>query len=89
MQKVRVVVEESYGVAGGVSLPFEDKARDLLKYAGIKVVGADAEDYDITLRIQAKGRARAPYHHITYSSASLYGLISLEIKGVPVYSDSF
>jgi len=35
---VRITVEQSYGIAKDVSLPFEDLAQRLLEYAGVKVV---------------------------------------------------
>ena len=89
---VKIMVEQSYGEAEGVSLPFEDIARRLCRYAGLEVVGVDAEDYDVTLKIQAKGSAvRAMYIPIgyQYSGASLSGSISLEIPRIPAYKKSF
>ena len=88
---VRIIVNQFYGEAKGVSLPFEYVAGRLLqKYARLKVVKADAKNYDVTLSIEAKGEAKSSERYPTnYSGASLSGTISLEIPNIPVYKKSF
>lgn len=98
---VRIVVEQSYGKVGGVSLPFEEVAKRFLgKYAGLKVVVTEGEHYDLKLKIEASGWARgAEYEQdrliktgktqYLYTGASLRGSISLEIPGIPSYKKSF
>ncbi len=89
---VRIVVDQSYGKAKGISLPFEDVARRVLEYAGLKTSGVDAKDYDVTLRIQAQGRAESFTYTpggTLYSGASVSGVISLEIPGISACKKSF
>jgi HEAT repeat protein len=89
---VRIVVSQSYEKAEDISLPFEDLAGKLFKYAGLKVVGADVKDYDVALKVQAKGKPLGTVQtekKIKYSGASLSGTISLEIPRLPDYKKSF
>ena len=99
---VKIIVNQSYGEAEGVSLRFEDIARRLCQYAYLEVVGADIKKYDVSLKIQAKGRAIGKEYEIKthgvlpyisrrycYAGASLSGTISLEIPGIPAYTKSF
>ena len=91
---VKIIVNQSYGEAEGVSLPFEDIARRLCQYAGLQVVEAEAEDYDVTLKIQAKGEAEGNFYTgsisgYQYSGASLSGTITLKIPGIPAYKKYF
>lgn len=89
---VRLVIEQSYGEASGVSLPFKDFTLRLLGYSGLDVVEADSEDYDLNLKIEAKGIAASSRYKTygrLYTGASLSGSISIEIPGVPVYKKTF
>jgi hypothetical protein len=91
---VRIVVNQSYGSVKGVSLPFEDIAERLLGYAGIRVV-PNFEDYDLMLKIEAKGWALGASYtdyvrdYWLYTGASLSGSISLGTQGVPIYKKTF
>jgi len=88
---VRIVVNQSYGEAEGVSLPFEDTAKKFLEYAGLRVVSA-TENYDLMLKIEAEGQALGANYQYAgwlYTGASLSGSISLEAQGVPAYRKSF
>jgi hypothetical protein len=59
---IRIVVEQSYSdktysPVEGINLPFEFIARKLLEYADFKVAHYKSENYNLTLKIQAKGEA--------------------------------
>lgn len=95
---VKITVKQSYGKAEDVSLPFEAVAQKLAKYAGLNLVGADDKDYDVTLKIQARGNARGAYYTRSfpyslagyqYSGAFLSGMITLEIPGIRTYKKTF
>ena len=87
---IRVVVEQSYGEADKVSLPFFKETKRIFEtYGRIKVVGKDAQTYDATLTIQASGEALgARYGPSTFASGSFHytvakvtGDILLTVKG--------
>jgi len=88
---VRITVEQSYGIAKGVSLPFEDLAQRLLKYAGVKAVGLDEKGYDATLRIKAKGTPIGAKYNLGYfyTGARLKGEILFEIQGSRSFKKNF
>jgi len=88
---VRITVEESYGAAKDMSLPFESLAQRLLKYAGLRVVGSEEKSYDATLRIQAQGTALGAHYDkgYLYTGARLKGEISFEMKGIHPYKRTF
>ena len=85
----RIVVKQSYGEAKDVSLPFEDFAQRLLKYAGLKIV--KTKSADMTLNIEAEGRAIGANYgkHYIYSGASLSGMITLELSNMAPYKRDF
>ena len=88
---VRLTVEQSYGSAESVSLPFEDLAQELLKYAGVSVVGSDEKGYDATLRIKAKGKPIGAKYNLGYfyTGARLKGEILFEIQGRRAFKKKF
>lgn len=89
---VKIVVNQSYGRAQGVSLPFEDLTRRLLKYVGLEVVGTEVEHYDLKLKIEAVGMAIShDYFRVgkLYTGAIIEGSVSFEVQGIPVYEGSF
>jgi HEAT repeats len=88
---VRITVAESYGIAKGVSLPFEDLAQTLLKYAGLRVVSSDEKSYDATLRIQAKGSPIGAKYNLGYfyTGARFKGKILFEIQGGRSFKKKF
>lgn len=99
---IRIVVEQSYSdktysPIKGKNLPFESIARKLLEYADLKVAHPESENYNLTLKIQAKGEAlRAEYSTFFvgkgkyyYTGASLKGEISLELSGISIHEMSF
>jgi hypothetical protein len=99
---IRIVVEQSYSdktnsLLEGINLPFESITRKLLEYADFKVAHPESENYNLTLKIQAKGEAlgmeystfgfgKGTYY---YTGASLKGEISLELSGIPIHEKSF
>lgn len=93
---VKIIVKQSYGVAVDVSFPFEEMAKEFCEYAGLKVVGTAAKDYDVAFRIQARGQAEgASYWDIRYKSknyqfsgARISVTISLKVPGIPAYTKS-
>jgi hypothetical protein len=88
---VRITVEQSYGIAKGVSLPFEDLAQRLLEYAGVSVVGSDEKGYDATLRIQAKGAPIGAKYNLGYfyTGARLKGEILFAIQDSRPFKKTF
>jgi HEAT repeat protein len=99
VKTVKIIVEQSYGAAKGVNLPFEEVTGRLFGYAGIKVVKADAKEYDATITIKARGEAqgknyRPPgndygLYEYSYSGAFLSGTISSAISGINDYKKTF
>jgi HEAT repeat protein len=90
----RISVKQSYRYARGVILPYEDIAGTIFKdYAKLTLVGSDATDYDLDIKITAGGSAiSSNYGSIygtLYAGASVYGTISLEIPGIPAYEKKF
>ena len=90
----RISVEQSYRYERGVKLPYEDLASTIFKnYANLTLVGSDATDYDLNIKITASGRAVGSNYGmgpgLLYTGASVYGTISLEISGIPVYEKKF
>lgn len=92
LKTVRIVVDQSYGEAVRVTLPFEEFTKTLLQHAGIKVVKARSNNYDATLKIQATGKPLGAYYNdgqFHYTAASLSGTISFEIPHRTSYRKSF
>ncbi len=70
---VRIVVNQSYGRAKGVSLPFGDIAKRFLGHADLRIV-TNTEDYDLMVKIEAEGRALgASYISTSYTSRKIKG----------------
>ena len=88
---VRLTVEQSYGSAEGVSLPFEGLTQELLKYAGVGVVGSDEKGTGATLRIKAKGKPIGAKYNLGYfyTGARLKGEILFEIQGSRHFKKKF
>jgi len=88
---VRITVEQSYGIAKDLSLPFEDLAQRLFEYAGVRVVDSDEKTYDATLRIQAKGKPLGAKYNLgyLYTGARLKGEILFEIEGSRSFQKKF
>jgi len=100
---IRIVVEQSYSdktysPVEGINLPFESIAQKLLEYADLKVAHPESENYNLTLKIQAKGEALGTEYSMFmlfgkgtyyYTGASLEGEISLELSGIPIQEKSF
>jgi hypothetical protein len=104
---VRIVVNQTYEpkmLNKILKLPFEKITKKLLKYAGLKTVSANAEKYDITLKIDSKGEPLYNSYQsrilsiepskrfkkvISWSGADISGTISLEIQGILVCQTNF
>ena len=103
---VRLEIKQSYAEAEGVSCRFFEKlTRKVLEdYAQCEVVGLDAEEFDLTIKINATGQALSRaykyiyfykntriynYPHIFYPGATISGTIELEIQGIPPYTKTF
>jgi HEAT repeat protein len=98
---VRIIVYQFYGEAEDVILPFEEIASRLFQNAGLKVVSADAKEYDVTLFIKVEGKAMGGEYHSMdvngevehsshhYAGASLKGSIALISIGLPDYKKDF
>ena len=90
---VRLVIEQSEGI----NLPFEATIHRFLGYAGLKVVAPESQDFDFTLKIQARGEALDANYSLFgvgsgtyyYTGASLKGTISLEGSGISIPEISF
>lgn len=89
---IKIFVNQSYEKAENVSLPFEDWTGKLFQYAGFKVVGTEAKRYDAAIKIKTKGNPLGAVYSLEryeYSGASLSGTISIEIRNVQPYVESF
>ena len=72
-EKIYLVVEQSYGGAEGVSLPFEDLAKNMLEYTGLEVGTEDTGEYDYAIRIEVKGQALSQeYSFLGVGSGTTY-----------------
>ena len=101
IKSAKIIVNQSYGTAKGVNLPFEGLTKDILKYVGIKAAEPDCKNFDMTIKINAEGYASGRRFSepssdkdkviYLYTSASLNGEIILELPNitVPVYQTSF
>jgi HEAT repeat protein len=65
---VRILVQQSYGEAEGVSCRFFEKlTRKVLEdYAQCEVVGLDDEEFDLTIKINATGQALSKAYKYAY-----------------------
>lgn len=91
-KKVRIVVEQSYGAAKDVNLPFEDLTKRLVKYAGLTVVESEIRASDLRLVIKAKGMAKLGHYlpnNYYYTGASLMGSVEFDCPEVPIYKREF
>ena len=101
-ETVRIMVDQSYGEAKNVSLPFEGVARIVLeRCTNLDVITTGPKDCDATLEIKARGRAVSARYRKTlffgleggssrrYSGAELRGKISLKLKDVFGYQKAF
>ncbi len=89
IRSMRVTVEQGFGEAEGVVLPFAEVAAQVLNGAGVAVV-ATAAPADATLAVKANGQAlSATYSSAqrgsfrSWSGASLAGRITLSGRGGP------
>jgi len=102
---VRLGIKQSYGEAEGASFPFEKLIRKVFEgYTQCEVVGLYSPEYDLTIKINATGRAisrdyegwinmtpNPPKRAIwtCYTGAALSGSIEFEIEGLPPYTGTF
>jgi HEAT repeat protein len=103
---VRLEIKQSYAEAEGVSCRFFKKlTRKVLEdYAQCEVVGLDAEEFDLTIKINATGQALSRAYkyvyliketimyrdpRLFYAGASISGTIELEIQGIRPYTKTF
>jgi len=92
VKTIKIVVQQSYGEAKGISMPFEEFAKKLLYYAEVTVIEEDDKDYEATLKIQAVGTAlRDKYIGVgyQYSGAIIEGNILYDFPGLPAYKKRF
>ena len=96
-EKIYLVVEQSYGGAEGVNLPFEDLAKNMLEYTRLEVGTEDIGEYDYTIRIEVNGQALSQEYSFLgigsgttyYTGASINGKIILELSDIPFFETSF
>jgi hypothetical protein len=90
---IKLTIKQSYGIAQDVILPFKGTAKRVLEeHAGLRVVGPEAKDYDVILKIKVKGKPIEAFYQPMewhFSGAFLSGLITLEIPGMDSYKKSF
>lgn len=75
-----VIVQESYGVHTGITLPFRGAAAEWLRIAGVEVVD-DAAAADLVIRIAAQGQPLKRKYGASgelFTGARLSGLIRIE-----------
>lgn len=94
IKRIRMIVSQSYENCGPeeISLPVEDTAAKLLKYADVDVVLSDTEDYDAIMKIKIEGKAEGTYYYpagYLYTGAYLSGKIILESKKIPICEKKF
>lgn len=90
-KKVKVIIKQSYEKAPDVSLPFYDLVQMISEYAGLEIVDTDTNDFDVCIKIWAKGQAMGTEYGTgyQYSGAKINGEISLELSSKPYYKTSF
>lgn len=90
-KKIMVVIKESYEEAPDVSLPFYELVQMISEYAGLEVARADDNDFDVSIKICAKGHASRDKYNIgyQYSGAKIAYKITLELSGKSFYKKSF
>jgi outer membrane protein assembly factor BamD (BamD/ComL family) len=100
---IKIKVSQSYSEDQAVYLPFESLASGFFQCAGLEVVGEEATHSDVTLSINAKGKALGITYTVKreltgltnsignymYTGASLSGMISLKASGLATIKDSF
>lgn len=89
---VRIEVEQEFGEASDVKLPFADVARDVFALVGQQVV--EKGDTPLVLKVEAHGEALGGNYTGTitgyhYSGASLSGDLTLEMDGKKVAGSHF
>jgi hypothetical protein len=83
-----------------VSLPFEEVAKSLMEYAGLKIIDLSADAYDVHLIVEARGKiidmktkAQNAYGYLlpvtVFTGAELSGTISLTKQGLEPYKKEF
>ena len=86
VKTIRVVVQERYGDADKVRLPYFDKAKEILeRYGGFAIAGEAATGYDATLQITAEGEALGDFYGVfqfRYSGAMVAGKLVFSAKDV-------
>ena len=89
---IRVVVEQAYGEAGGVKLPFYDISKKFLEGGGFTVVGSEAKKFDGMLNIKAKGTPIGKKYgkdQYLYTGAEIKGDLQFLIDDSVLYSKGF
>lgn len=93
---IRIMSEESYGIADKVRLPFFDYSKKIFTYAGFTIVEGDAKAYDATIQIRAKGTPLGANYSSKgsslgwlYEDAKIEGDLSIKIADRTLYSQSF
>jgi len=87
-----VIVDESYGKADKVRLPFLEYSKRILRYGGLTVVGRDEKTYDATLQVWTEGEAISAdfgAFRRRYSGAEINGKLSMKIGKNTLYSLPF
>ena len=98
---VRLEVNQSWEAPyQKMSLPFEEVAKSLMEYAGLKVINLSADAYDVHLIIEARGKiidmkaeaenaygSRVPV--TVFVGVELFGIISLTKQGLEPYKKKF
>ncbi|MFB0566676.1 MAG: HEAT repeat domain-containing protein [Candidatus Aminicenantaceae bacterium] len=96
----KIIVEKSFWGAEAAFIPFEDHAKKFIKNAGLHLVETDDDDYDVVLKLQAKGEPRGASYIpegsggnrrsvYRYTGASLSGTVILEVPGLHTFKKTF
>ncbi|MDQ7793676.1 MAG: HEAT repeat domain-containing protein [bacterium] len=84
--KAHVLVKQTYERADNVSLPFLEYAENVLNHAGFEAVREDAEDYAVTLHIEAEGIPSGAWYQRgstlswQWTTATLRGEMSFSVE---------
>ena len=88
---VTIIIDQSYGKAK-IGFKFRNLTRKFFEHAGLEVVEAKFENYDLAYVLKIKGNAIKCQYDLSgnlYTSASVSGSISLKKQGQPEYKKKF
>lgn len=91
IKTIQVLVQQTYGEAGSIALPFYRDAERDLEDRGFRVVDARATKFDAQLIITAEGTATTGTYSggLQYSGAQVNGSLALNRDGASLWTGDF